>query len=56
MGVIGLRRRIEPSLTVDVSEDGKTRTGRLVEFGPTEEIFQRPRDPRTEAYVSGKFG
>jgi phosphate transport system ATP-binding protein len=43
-------------LTVDVSADGKTRTGRLVEFGPTDAIFTNPRDERTEAYVSGKFG
>ena len=43
-------------LTVDVSQDGKHRTGRLVEFGSTDDIFTRPRDERTEAYVSGKFG
>jgi phosphate transport system ATP-binding protein len=30
--------------------------GELVEFGPTREIFTRPKDPRTEAYVTGKFG
>ncbi len=30
--------------------------GRLVEVGPTEEIFTRPSDPRTEEYVTGKFG
>ena len=30
--------------------------GRLVEFGPTETLFHRPRDERTEAYLSGKFG
>jgi phosphate transport system ATP-binding protein len=30
--------------------------GRLVEVGPTQEIFTKPSDPRTEAYVTGKFG
>jgi phosphate transport system ATP-binding protein len=30
--------------------------GRLVEVGPTQEIFTKPSDPRTEEYVTGKFG
>jgi phosphate transport system ATP-binding protein len=30
--------------------------GRLVEIGPTDEIFTAPSDPRTEEYVTGKFG
>jgi phosphate transport system ATP-binding protein len=30
--------------------------GRLVEVGPTQEIFTTPTDPRTEEYVTGKFG
>ncbi len=30
--------------------------GQLVEVGPTEEIFTTPGDPRTEEYVTGKFG
>ena len=30
--------------------------GRLVETGPTQEIFTTPTDPRTEEYVTGKFG
>jgi len=30
--------------------------GQLIEFGRTEEIFTRPRDPRTEAYITGRFG
>jgi phosphate transport system ATP-binding protein len=32
------------------------RHGELVEVGPTIEIFNRPRDPRTEAYITGRFG
>jgi phosphate transport system ATP-binding protein len=30
--------------------------GELVEFGTTEDIFIRPRDPRTQRYVEGRFG
>jgi phosphate transport system ATP-binding protein len=30
--------------------------GGLVEVGPTDEIFTKPADPRTEEYVTGKFG
>ena len=30
--------------------------GKLVEVGPTQEIFTKPDDPRTEEYVTGKFG
>ncbi|HEY1458008.1 MAG TPA: phosphate ABC transporter ATP-binding protein PstB [Solirubrobacteraceae bacterium] len=31
-------------------------SGDLVEVGPTQEIFTNPADPRTEEYVTGKFG
>ena len=30
--------------------------GRLIEYGPTSEIFTRPRDRRTEDYITGRFG
>jgi len=30
--------------------------GELVEFGPTAEVFTRPRDRRTEDYITGRFG
>lgn len=30
--------------------------GELLEFGLTEDIFTRPRDKRTENYVTGRFG
>ncbi len=30
--------------------------GTLVEFAPSRDLFARPRDPRTEAYVTGRFG
>ena len=29
--------------------------GSLVEHGPAREIFERPREPRTRAYLSGEF-
>jgi phosphate transport system ATP-binding protein len=30
--------------------------GRLIEFGDTKQIFTAPRDERTEAYITGRFG
>jgi phosphate transport system ATP-binding protein len=30
--------------------------GELVEMGPTEELFEAPRDPRTDDYIRGRFG
>ncbi|MDQ1255727.1 MAG: Phosphate transporter ATP-binding protein [Candidatus Hydrogenedentes bacterium] len=30
--------------------------GELVEFGPTVDIFENPKDKRTEGYVSGYYG
>ncbi|GAB6273307.1 MAG: phosphate ABC transporter ATP-binding protein PstB [Peptococcaceae bacterium] len=30
--------------------------GELIEYGSTEEIFTRPKDQRTEDYISGRFG
>jgi phosphate transport system ATP-binding protein len=30
--------------------------GGIVESGPTEDIFERPQDPRTSDYVNGRFG
>ncbi len=32
------------------------RTGVLVEYGRTSQIFEQPRDQRTEDYISGRFG
>jgi len=34
----------------------EARAGRLIEFGPTRQIFTRPRDKRTEDYITGRFG
>jgi phosphate transport system ATP-binding protein len=30
--------------------------GQLIEAGPTEQIFQNPREPRTQDYITGRFG
>ncbi|HWO89278.1 MAG TPA: phosphate ABC transporter ATP-binding protein PstB [Gemmatimonadales bacterium] len=30
--------------------------GRLVEMGPTQDLFTKPRDEQTEAYITGRFG
>ncbi len=30
--------------------------GNLVEFGPTQDIFTRPKDKQTENYITGRFG
>jgi phosphate transport system ATP-binding protein len=42
--------------SVKVSEDGKHRTGVLVEYNTTPTIFTQPSDKRTEDYVTGRFG
>src|SRR5882724_9728421 len=30
--------------------------GEMVEFNPTPQLFTTPTDPRTEAYITGRFG
>ena len=30
--------------------------GRLVEVGATQQLFTKPNDPQTEAYITGRFG
>jgi len=37
-------------------ETGFMLLGELVEFGTTTDIFTRPRDKRTEDYITGRFG
>ena len=37
-------------------ENSDTRTGVLVEYGPTAQIFENPKDSRTQAYVTGRMG
>jgi phosphate transport system ATP-binding protein len=42
--------------TAEVTGDDDARVGRLVEYDLTENIFRNPSDPRTEDYVTGRFG
>jgi phosphate transport system ATP-binding protein len=42
--------------SVLVNPDSDTRTGVLIEYGPTQQIFENPHDRRTEAYVTGRIG
>jgi phosphate transport system ATP-binding protein len=30
--------------------------GELIEYGDTDRIFTNPREERTEAYITGRFG
>jgi phosphate transport system ATP-binding protein len=41
--------------SVDVGEEGQ-RTGYLVEFNETEQIFTSPEKKQTEDYITGRFG
>ena len=38
------------------NEESDTRTGVLVEYGRTQQIFEDPHDNRTQAYVTGRMG
>ena len=42
--------------SVDVAAETDMRTGILVEYGKTKKVFSTPKDPRTENYVTGRFG
>lgn len=42
--------------TAEVSDEGRDRTGVLVELDRTEKLFTSPADRRTEAYITGRFG
>ena len=35
---------------------GDDKVGKLVEYGPTNQMFLRPKDKRTEDYISGRYG
>jgi phosphate transport system ATP-binding protein len=43
-------------ITAETDDEGYRRTGILVEFDRTEAIFTKPADPRTEDYITGRFG
>jgi phosphate transport system ATP-binding protein len=42
--------------SVLVDSESDTRTGVLVEYGTTRQIFEDPADDRTQAYVTGRIG
>ena len=42
--------------TTEINPESDRRTGRLVEYNPTNKIFSNPDDERTEQYVTGRFG
>jgi phosphate transport system ATP-binding protein len=42
-------------MTAEVDDRGQ-RVGRMVEFDLTHQIFTNPSDPRTEGYITGRFG
>jgi phosphate transport system ATP-binding protein len=41
--------------TAEVDDAGRRR-GRLIEYDVTETMFTHPSDPRTEGYITGRFG
>ncbi len=41
--------------SVDLSQ-GVAGPGQLIEFGPTRQLFESPKDERTRDYVMGRFG
>jgi phosphate transport system ATP-binding protein len=42
--------------SVLVNPESDTRTGTLVEYAPTAQLFEDPQDERTKAYVTGRMG
>ena len=45
-----------PVISMNSGSDVAQNLGILTHVGQTEEIFTNPTDPRTEEYVTGKFG
>jgi phosphate transport system ATP-binding protein len=46
--------RVSDKTAFFLAQDGNP--GYIVEAGPTKQIFENPRDPRTADYVNGRFG
>jgi phosphate transport system ATP-binding protein len=42
--------------TAFITIENEGEPGRLIETGPTKDVFGNPQHERTEAYVSGRFG
>jgi phosphate transport system ATP-binding protein len=47
-------RRVSDTCAFFMVDEGSP--GSIVEVGPTEKMFTSPEDPRTAAYVQGRFG
>jgi phosphate transport system ATP-binding protein len=43
-------------LMLDESTKDGQRTGVIAEFSATDLLFTNPKDPRTEAYITGRIG
>jgi phosphate transport system ATP-binding protein len=43
-------------MTAFMLMDEKDRAGELIEYDETREMFVTPKDHRTEAYITGRFG
>ncbi len=43
-------------VTVMMLLDPDDRAGQVIEVGATNQVFTNPRDPRTEGYITGRFG
>lgn len=48
--------RVSDYTAMMMLSDQATRSGTVIEFGETEQIFLNPKDKRTEDYVTGRFG
>jgi len=46
--------RVSDHTAVFMLDDAQV--GTIVEFGPTAQVFTNPQDPRTEGYITGRFG
>ena len=54
---VGLIVGLAPAAqAVDLTGAGASFPALLIEVAPTNELFSRPRDKRTEDYVTGRFG
>jgi len=54
-GLYDIKCRIKPQSAQKATLPTIFLPGELVEFGNTEEIFTKPKDKRTEDYISGRF-
>jgi phosphate transport system ATP-binding protein len=48
--------RVSDDTAFMMLENAQTRTGIIVEFGKTQQIFTRPARQQTEEYITGRFG